>query len=92
MDRRQFFLSGEVADLRRKRFKTSGACAMRPARDTKFKADPVQFGLVATINRPGSQISSAGRAQPTPPIAQCSWGGGLPPRLQMQAEVLELDV
>jgi len=38
------------------------------------------------------KISSAGRAQPTPPIAQCSGGGGLPPSLQMQAEVLELDV
>src|SRR5262249_59609280 len=38
------------------------------------------------------KISSARGAQPTPPIAQCSGGGGLPPSLQMQAEVLELDV
>jgi hypothetical protein len=35
---------------------------------------------------------SAGSAQPTPPMAQCSGGGGRPPSLQMQAEVLELDV
>src|SRR5258708_30330355 len=42
--------------------------------------------------RQPKKISSAGRAQPTPTIAQCSGGGGLPPSLQMQAAVLELDV
>ena len=40
---------------------------------------------------PRQDISSAGRTQPTPPIAQCSGAGGVPPSLQMQAEVLELD-
>jgi hypothetical protein len=44
------------------------------------------------LQRQPKKISSAGRAQPTPTIAQCSGGGGLPPSLQMQAEVLELDV
>jgi hypothetical protein len=47
--------------------------------------------LLGEVRHIVKKISSAGRAQPTPPIAQCSGGGGLPPSLQMQAEVLELD-
>jgi hypothetical protein len=37
-------------------------------------------------------LALAGRAQPTPPRAQCSGGGDLPASLQKQTEVLELDV
>jgi len=58
---------------------------------------PRQSQAAAVLDHPRTlavfkKISSAGRAQPTPPIAQCSGGGGPPPSLQMQAEVLELDV
>ena len=47
--------------------------------------------LLGEVRHIGKKISSAACAQLTPP-AQCSGGGGLPPSLQMQAQVLELDV
>src|SRR5215472_16183589 len=64
---------------------------LKNERDARI-TNQINYTLNWLLRPAGSQISSAGRAQPTPPIAQCSGGGGLPPSLQMQAEVLELDI
>jgi hypothetical protein len=54
------------------------------------RADELLIETDATFAN--SRIVSAGRAEPPPPSTQFPAVGGLPPRLQMQAQILELDV